>query len=219
LGISNLFLFDGEQVKELAEQDVPPDSVKDSMQTLLGLELAERLAVDLDILASRKRRLLAAENELATIEAIEKKLAQYQEDLELARQEMETQQKNLDLVRNDFDAVSDKFRIDGGKIAAERSQLESRKKEVDKKLDKQREYLGQLAGELLPLKLIFPLLEAAKIQGEKELQFQSAKVAQLVLESRDKKLLTYLEQLNLTLEQLENIREFLRQENQFLAIL
>lgn len=82
LGISNLFLFDGEQVKELAEQDVPPDSVKDSMQTLLGLELAERLAVDLDILASRKRRLLAAENELATIEAIEKKLAQYQEDLE-----------------------------------------------------------------------------------------------------------------------------------------
>jgi hypothetical protein len=28
LGISNLFLFDGEQVKELAEQDVPPDSVK-----------------------------------------------------------------------------------------------------------------------------------------------------------------------------------------------
>jgi DNA sulfur modification protein DndD len=63
-----------------------------------------------------------------TIEAIEKKLAQYQEDLELARQEMETQQKNLDLVRNDFDAVSDKFRIDGGKIAAERSQLESRKR-------------------------------------------------------------------------------------------
>jgi DNA sulfur modification protein DndD len=187
LGISNLFLFDGEQVKELAEQDVPPDSVKDSMQTLLGLELAERLAVDLDILAGRKRRLLAAENELATIEAIEKKLAQYQEDLELA------------------------------KLAAERSQLESRKKEVDKKLDKQREYLGQLAGEFLPLKLIFPLLEAAKIQGEKELKFQSSQVAQSVLESRDKKLLAYLEQLNLTLEQLENIREFLQQENQFLA--
>ncbi len=217
LGISNLFLFDGEQVKELAEQDVPPDSVKDSMQTLLGLELAERLAVDLDILASRKRRLLAAENELATIEAIEKKLAQYQEDLELARQEMETQQKNLDLVRNDFDAVSDKFRIDGGKIAAERSQLESRKKDLDKKLDKQREYLGQLAGEFLPLKLIFPLLEAAKIQGEKELKFQSSQVAQSVLESRDKKLLAYLEQLNLTLEQLDNIREFLQQENKFLA--
>ncbi|MFM7712069.1 MAG: DNA sulfur modification protein DndD, partial [Microcystis sp.] len=146
-----------------------------------------------------------------------KKLAQYQEDLELARQEMETQQKNLDLVRNDFDAVSDEFRIDGGKIAAERSQLESRKKDLDKKLDKQREYLGQLAGELLPLKLIFPLLEAAKIQGEKELKFQSAKVAQSVLESRDKKLLAYLKKLNLTLEQLENIREFLQQENQFLA--
>jgi DNA sulfur modification protein DndD len=217
LGISNLFLFDGEQVKELAEQDVPPASVKDSMQTLLGLELAERLAVDLDILASRKRRLLASEDELETIESIEKKLAKYQEDLELARQEMETWQKNLDVVRNDFDAVSDKFRIDGGKIAAERSQLEIRKKDLDKKLDKQREYLGLLAAELLPLKLIIPLLEKAKIQAEQEINFQSNKVAQTVLESRDKKLITHLKQLDLTLEQIQSIRDFLQQENQLLA--
>jgi DNA sulfur modification protein DndD len=217
LGISNLFLFDGEQVKELAEQEVPPASVKDSMQTLLGLELAEKLAVDLDILSSRKRKLLASENELETIESIEKKLAQYQEDLELARQEMETRQKNLDLVRIDWEEVSDKFRIDGGKIAAERSQLEIQKKDLDKKLDQQRDYLIHLAGELLPLKLIIPLLEKAKIQGEQEIKFQAAKVAQTILESRDKKLIAYLEQMDFTLGQIQNIADFLAQENQFLA--
>ncbi|MCU0535839.1 MAG: DNA sulfur modification protein DndD, partial [Hydrococcus sp. Prado102] len=55
LGISNLFLFDGEQVKELAEQDTPTQAVIDAIQSLLGLELSERLSVDLDILANRKR--------------------------------------------------------------------------------------------------------------------------------------------------------------------
>ena len=55
LGISNLFLFDGEQVKELAELETPPPLVVDAIQSLLGLELAERLAADLDILVTRKK--------------------------------------------------------------------------------------------------------------------------------------------------------------------
>ena len=41
LGISNLFLFDGEQVKELAELETPPPLVVDAIRSLLGLELAE----------------------------------------------------------------------------------------------------------------------------------------------------------------------------------
>ena len=59
MGISNLFLFDGEQVKELAELDAPPTSVVDAINNLLGLELAEKLALDLDILATRKKKDLA----------------------------------------------------------------------------------------------------------------------------------------------------------------
>ena len=43
IGISNLFLFDGEQVKELADLDSPPNVVVQAIQSLLGLELSERL--------------------------------------------------------------------------------------------------------------------------------------------------------------------------------
>ncbi|HEY9872498.1 MAG TPA: DNA sulfur modification protein DndD, partial [Candidatus Obscuribacterales bacterium] len=73
LGISNLFLFDGEQVKELAEMETPPPLVVDAIQSLLGLELAERLSQDLDILVTRKRKELATDKELATLEEIERK--------------------------------------------------------------------------------------------------------------------------------------------------
>jgi DNA sulfur modification protein DndD len=56
LGISNLFLFDGEQVKELAEQDELPPLVTGAMRSLLGLELPDRLSTDLDVLIARKRK-------------------------------------------------------------------------------------------------------------------------------------------------------------------
>jgi DNA sulfur modification protein DndD len=40
LGISNLFLFDGEQVKELAEQEVPPPAVVEAMRSLLRTRIS-----------------------------------------------------------------------------------------------------------------------------------------------------------------------------------
>jgi len=70
LGISNLFLFDGEQVKELAEQGTSTRCIW-SDSSALGLELAERLSVDIDILVNRKRKFLADAQELVTLEQIE----------------------------------------------------------------------------------------------------------------------------------------------------
>jgi DNA sulfur modification protein DndD len=55
VGLSNLFLFDGEQVKELAEQETPPPNVVSAIRAVLGLALVDRLAQDLTILVSRKK--------------------------------------------------------------------------------------------------------------------------------------------------------------------
>jgi DNA sulfur modification protein DndD len=217
LGISNLFLFDGEQVKELAEQEIPPQSVVEAIQSLLGLELAERLAIDLDILAGRKRKSLATGKQLETLEAIEEKLNRYNGDLETARSEMETLQKAYDSAKESFEEASDKFRIEGGKIASERSQLEGRKKEVERAIEQQREALRQIAAEMLPLGAIVPLLQEAKQQAERELKAQEVNTPRSVLEARDKKLLDYLARIYLTLEQLHGVEEFLAQENQILA--
>ena len=80
LGISNLFLFDGEQVKELAELDTPPPNIVEAINNLLGLELAEKLATDLSVLVSRKRKAIASKAQLLTIEEIEAKLFIKQKD-------------------------------------------------------------------------------------------------------------------------------------------
>ena len=74
LGISSLFLFDGEQIKELAEQDLPSAKVKDAIKSLLGLELADKLNIDLDILVSRKQKEFSQNNSSKELEDFEEKL-------------------------------------------------------------------------------------------------------------------------------------------------
>ena len=89
LGISNLFLFDGEQVKELAELDAPPTEVVEAIANLLGLELAEKLAVDLEVLLTRKRKAVASKSQLETIKEIEARLQQFEQRKQESKVEIE----------------------------------------------------------------------------------------------------------------------------------
>ena len=214
LGISNLFLFDGEQVKELAEQDTPPPTVIDAIQSLLGLELAEKLSVDLDILASRKRKELATESQKANIDEIEAKLKQLNEDDTVAKQELDSRQNKLKIAQEKYQDAANKFRLEGGKIAADRTQLKAQIENLEKETEIQRQWMRDRAAEILPLNLITPLLKQAQIQGKRELKTQQAKIARDVLQERDDRLLNYLVALSLTPEQIDLIKGFLAKEYQ-----
>ncbi|MGK7874173.1 MAG: DNA sulfur modification protein DndD [Xenococcaceae cyanobacterium] len=216
LGISNLFLFDGEQVKELAEQETPPPSVVEAIQSLLGLELAERLSIDLDILVSRKRKAIANAFQLANLEEIEAKLQQQKEEAERAKEEFASLQYKLERAHKQHKKAYNKFRSEGGKIAAERSQLEGKIRDIREATENQRQEMRNLAAGILPLGLISPLLHQGQIQVEKELKRQQAKIARDVLQERDERLLAYITELSLTSAQADQIKSFLEQENQAL---
>lgn len=212
LGISNLFLFDGEQVKELAEQETPPTTVIKSIQSLLGLELVERLAVDLEVLVNRKQKKLATQSQLKTIEEIEDKLNYYKQELENANQEKSAIDNGLRRANKKVKEASERFRIEGGKISAESSTLTTKIDELKEKLQQQRNEMVTLAATSLPLALITPLLTEAKEQGESEVKQQQAITAKTVLQQRDKRLLNYLETLQLTQDELQKIQTFLSEE-------
>ncbi|MGD2183994.1 DNA sulfur modification protein DndD [Lusitaniella coriacea] len=214
LGISNLFLFDGEQVKELAELDKPPSQVVDAIQSLLGLELAERLAVDLEILVNRKRKALASAQERANLEEIEQELGRLKESRDRAIQDLEELQAQLERDREQYQIASDRFITEGGKIAAERSRLEHQIQAFGSALEAHRQQLRELAAELLPIALISPLLEQARQQGEKELKQHKAIAARDVVQTRDRRLLDYLADLSLSAAKVKKIKSFLEQENQ-----
>lgn len=214
LGISNLFLFDGEQVKELAEQEIPPPIVVDAIQALLGLELAERLAVDVDILLNRKRKALADAQELITLEEIEQKLLFQQEHYQAAKQELAAIQNNLEQAQEQQRQASERFLSEGGKIAGERSQLETQLRYANEAAIAQRQAMTDSLADVLPLSLISSLLIQGFAQGKKEYRRQQAKIARDVLGLRDQRLLNCVTQIELSPEQIDKIKLFLDQENQ-----
>jgi DNA sulfur modification protein DndD len=216
LGISNLFLFDGEQVKELAELETPPPVVVEAIRSLLGLELAERLSVDLEILVNRKRKALADAKELANLEDIEQTLKQKQEDYETAKQDLAGLQNNLEQAQKQQRQASDKFLSEGGKIAGERNQLQLLVDNYKTNTEATRNNLIELAADTLPLALIQPLLTQAQVQGEKEARAAQAKIARDVLKERDKRLIDCIKELALPSKKLEKIKDFLEKENQVL---
>ncbi|MDB9456780.1 DNA sulfur modification protein DndD [Dolichospermum circinale] len=212
LGISNLFLFDGEQVKELAEQEIPPPIVVDAINGLLGLELADKLAIDLEILVNRKKREFADNKDLGKLEEIETKLHEKQQEYENNRQTLATVNIKVAELEKIEEEALDKFVNEGGKIAAERSQLEKQREEKIKLANNVRESLCELAGDVLPLALISPLLSQIQRQGEKELKTQQIQLAKDVLIARDERLMNWLKQLNLENTKISNIQSFLAED-------
>ncbi|MGB3507855.1 MAG: DNA sulfur modification protein DndD [Microcoleaceae cyanobacterium] len=213
LGISNLFLFDGEQVKELAELETPPPLVIDAIQSLLGLELAERLAADLDILVTRKKKQLSKTTELTNLEEIEQRLYQQKEDLEVATKKLAHLEKKLKKAQQKQQKAMRKFISDGGKIAGERTSLEQEFKSVELEVAKTRQEMLELAAGALPLALISPLLEQASSQADVEILRHEAEIALDAFQERDKRLLDYLNELPISTSKVSKIKEFLNQEN------
>ncbi|MGB3755133.1 MAG: DNA sulfur modification protein DndD [Rivularia sp. (in: cyanobacteria)] len=214
LGISNLFLFDGEQVKELAEQEEPPTIVIEAIRALLGLELAERLTADLEILVNRKRKELVDTKELANLEEIEKQLKDLQEEYEETKNVEAQELEFLQQAEKEQQEAFDKFVSEGGKIASESSQLEQQKIAKAKEAESTRQEMGELAAGVLPLKLIEPLLNQAQERGEAESLVKQQQIARDILVERDKRLLNLVKKIDITSDKFAQIKTFLDEDIQ-----
>ncbi|KAF3887179.1 MULTISPECIES: DNA sulfur modification protein DndD [Nostocales] len=217
LGISNLFLFDGEQVKELAQQDVPPQNVVEAIRGLLGLELAERLAEDLEILVSRKRKELADTKDLANLEEIEQRLQQQTEEKQVTQEQLNRIKAQLEASEEKQRVCLDKFISEGGKIAGERSQLEKQQAQVTGEIEQVRQVMCLLAADVLPMVLIQPLLVQVRKTGESEIHSSQTQIARNVLLERNERLINRIAQVNLSEEQFDKIKFLIEEESKQLA--
>ncbi|MBK9365197.1 MAG: AAA family ATPase [Deltaproteobacteria bacterium] len=121
LGVSNLFFFDGEQVRALATSDDTTPEVRGAIRTLLGLELPDRLSRDLTIIVQRKLKELGGDEALVAATDLERELARLLAAQQLIEAERAAVSAKVEQARRQLGAERERFVASGGELAAARA--------------------------------------------------------------------------------------------------
>lgn len=185
LDISSLFFFDGEKIEALADPERAGRVVATAVESLLGLNLLDRLSVDLVALERRKRAITADD-------AAKQRLAQLEADLAAARahraramQERAARQNEVDRSEAALRNAERVFRREGGELFERRAELEQRRASLADRLLETNGRLIELASGPLPLRLVSGLLSQVVAQHRAEKEAHRAEILREVLMERD----------------------------------
>lgn len=110
--LSQLFFFDGEKIKAIAEDIGGSAAIAESIQTLLGLDLVQKLDADLSIYSQREAKNAANKSDKADLDHHDKRIT------ELKKKSRDLEDKR-DEVNQDLSSLRDKIERREKDLAAE----------------------------------------------------------------------------------------------------
>jgi DNA sulfur modification protein DndD len=175
-GVSQLFFFDGEKVQELATAIEDDESFEDSLFSLLGLDLVDRLDADLSIYRSRK----LDESGLEGVKEEIEELREEKEEVENRRQELkddrEDKEERLAELESKIDAKEADIAQEGGAYADKREELKERRAELNAKIENVEEDIREIVTGAYPFALAPDLCRSVvdRLKDESEKQETAA---------------------------------------------
>jgi DNA sulfur modification protein DndD len=192
VSISNLFFFDGEQIKELAEGENAAAILATAIRSLLGLDLVDRLEADLRVFERKKkqdgldpataRELAVAQSELTEIDHQCEQCA-----FDIGRAVNEAGRLGKDLRERE-----ERFRTEGGELFLQRRELEAELARLQSAKLAEENRLRELAGGPLPLILLNSLLGEVETQARNESKIRQNRLLVDAMHQRDHLLLAIL---------------------------
>lgn len=209
LGLSNLFFFDGEQVRMMALEGAATPEMQSAIQTLLGLALPARLTEDLGVLMRRQLKEGASSevaNEVPKLEAklnaLHERRAQLRVDLGEARNHVGAAERGLEDARAHFTSQ-------GGEQAERLESTERAKRDATDQAFNARESLRRLAEGALPFGMLLPQLERLHASVFAEVESAEALVAVAVMKNRDERTLSLLRELKVPSDAVQRVSQHL----------
>jgi DNA sulfur modification protein DndD len=207
--VSPLFFFDGEKIEQFADMDNSKEILRTAVQSLLGLDLVDRLESDLVILERQKRTEAAPTTQSKELGQLEEELALQEtllkkNDDERARwnTEKDGRHKTEEQIRREFEAL-------GGLQYQQKAGIENDQLELDTKIVEAKEKAFELASGVLPLVLVGDLLDSLSKQDRIEDDMQQGKALLKMLEERDGRLLKVLSKAGDTKKLLPSVKAWL----------
>jgi DNA sulfur modification protein DndD len=206
--IAPLFFFDGEKIEQFADLQRSSEIIGRAISALLGLDIVERLQLDLDVLQRRKTAGAAdatARAELAQVEAAveasDRVVVTTHAALAASRRRQERQKVVLERART-------RLKAEGGDLFAARESLFAERKTLETVLEGVRKDLRDWAAGPAPLLLVRNLLADVANHADKEAASQASRTVLAHLVERDQRTLTELESLGATDQLLVRARAF-----------
>jgi DNA sulfur modification protein DndD len=210
--ISHLFFFDGEQIAALAEQSSAASILGTAVNSLLGLDLVDRLQADLKVFERRKQATAldaAAAIQLKALNDEREANDKLEDGLVAQRGERENE---LGRLRKSLAEREAEFRSRGGLAYDKQQELRTQLNTLGAEKQVYEEQLRQLAAAALPVALVHAELERAASQAAQEATAGRAKALAGVLEQRDAELLATLRQRDLPVPSVDAVHTILSQD-------
>ena len=191
--IAHFFLFDGEQIEAYASEEESMALISGGIQSLLGLDMVDRLQKDLLVYERRKRTEAkndVAQTEIAATESELRALQGRADELRQERAALLTHQ--IDRKKKELHALDEVYRKLGGELYEQRVEIEQRLEAAESAVNECADQLRELAAGPLPLLLVRRLLESAASRDRLEEDARRARELSFALEDRDRAVLRHL---------------------------
>jgi DNA sulfur modification protein DndD len=193
LDIAQLFFFDAEKIRSLAEDESSSRALEAAIKALLGLDVVERLIADSAVLQARLVKKLGTSQEQADASALEQQLQECQSQF----QNLTTERASLENARlraeQELKQAEERFAASGGSHWDARQRRAHQLAEVEGLAQEIEDELIDLAAGELPLALVTGLLDKVQEQDRQEQKAGEAAIIHWLLHERDEQLLKVLQ--------------------------
>lgn len=212
IGLSQLFFFDGDRIRSLAEDETYSEVLGVAIKSLLGLDIVERLIADADVLARRQKRSILPESDQLRLDELQKGVSKLQEQLSLKKTELASE-RNL-MLRHEaaLKVVEEQFASRGGGLSAQREGLKARDAELRSTERLLVRELQDVASGALPLLLLRPLLKRSFEGYQRAKHTKDALAIVEVLRLRDAEIVEHLKKTGAAQGTVNGIAQFLESD-------
>jgi DNA sulfur modification protein DndD len=184
--LSHLFFFDGEKIEALADLENAADLLRTGIHSLLGLDIVDRLHVDLNVVAGRKDKKLQVDDgaEAAIKVAIGELNGIRAKRTELV-QALGSVQSQIEQCNYRQQKVLERLQAEGGDLFKQKDMFAEGKRRLEADIEAIDGLLRDDSNGAAPLALVADLLGELQLQARAEKVASEAQLLGAILEERD----------------------------------
>ena len=166
--LSSLFFFDGEKIKSIADDENGNAALAESIKTLLGIDIVERLHSDLSIYKTREALKCSTNDFQEDVARIKNEIDNCEKNVELIAEKLASNMNHIDSVDKELRAVEQRLKQEGYAFSLERESLIASKARFEKALEGLQALLRAEYEGVYPFSLCPQLSQKLKNQINKE---------------------------------------------------